>query len=80
MAANVSEIKRRADPRVVAILEEALADAKAGDLHGVILSGEFVGGQILTKYAGISDRILMIGHLSHQASHLHRSITEGEAS
>ena len=62
--AELSVLKRPQDPDVVAILEQALEDAKNGEVSGVLLLEQRPGG---SRYhlAGIEDRFAQTGYLYH---------------
>lgn len=55
-------MKPKADAGTVEVLEQALADARAGDLRGVLVVGEAGGNQTAT-YANFADAERLIGYL-----------------
>lgn len=64
MSAQIRQLTRPVDPEVVRYLEEALAEAKAGKLSGVLILQQDAEG-LAYAVAGVKDRFALIGWLSH---------------
>lgn len=73
---KLEEVKPRADPATVEVLEAALADAKAGDLRGVLIIGETKDLQV-ASYANFADAERVIGYLERLKFRMLR-VTSGE--
>lgn len=69
---DIVALKRPADPDVVRLLEEALVDARSGNMTGVMLLKQDPEG-IAYATAGVEDRFAVLGWLSHA---MHRLQTD----
>lgn len=53
------------NPDVVKFLEEALVDAKSGELTGIVLIDQTRDGKVGYATAGVTDRYKVAGYLFH---------------
>lgn len=63
--AELVPFTRAPDPDLVRMLEATLAQAKAGEATGILLLVQDRDGGVAYKLAGIRDRFLHLGLLSH---------------
>ena len=71
------EFQPKADPEVVAILEEALEDARSGNMRAVVLAGHNGAGDVLARQGGELMRLYTLtGALFGELMRVHISRNE----
>ena len=60
---DIADDKTRACVDTIGVLEDALARARAGELHGVLVVGELDGGEIISMWTNALDFRKRMGSL-----------------
>lgn len=72
MATQIKQIERRVDPEMVEMLENVLADVKAGRLTDVVIVGNHIADGGFFRSAVFADRWRLLGALEYAKDGINR--------